>query len=282
MTALTVTIFGSCISRDVFNYIDKNIMVVKTNIQRNAIKSIWSEALPQNLVNDAPGNSSWANRMLRISCLKHLTEVIRTAPTDYIMLDLYEERLPIYQLTIENKTILLPKYGGTEWLVGQLKYNDAKVLNGWDFSDDFLTENVKKTIDYLLQFYKQEQIIINEAYLLKEYIEDNLNICPMPNQSYIDRINLHLEKMYDLVKSFLPNAHIIKMPKNTLAEKYHIWGLANVHAERSFYEYVAESVGVIAGFNKTNSQEGLYLCRDRENSIRKELLLLLAQNRSAK
>lgn len=280
MSAYTITVFGSCISRDVFNYIDKNIMVVKTNIQRNAIKSIWSDALPQYLIADAPNNTSWANRMLRISCLKHFTDVIRSEPSDYIMLDLYEERLPIYNINIENKTILLPKYGATEWLVEHFKFGDIKTLNCWDFSDDFLIKNVKTTIDFLLQFYKQEQIIINEAYLLKEFIDDDLSIGFMPNHGYIDKINLHLEKMYAILKSFLPEAHIIKMPTNTLAEKYHIWGLANVHAERSFYEYVAESVGVIAGYNKTNTQEGLYLCQNRENQMRKELLQMLEQNRS--
>lgn len=274
MNLTTVTILGSCVSRDVFNLRQDRYSVV-LNIQRNSIKTLYGNALdfPEEVYNCA-GNG-WNARMLKYNAQKEIPGILAEKPSDYIVIDLVEDRFNIASFAYNGKDIMMPHYLGFQKFVesltdgdGNTPFENFKSIPPESLGEDFLNDCIEKAATLLTKIYRQEQIIINEFMLLERYADNDLKLCEYPNRPGIGKMNAHLRTMYEKLEKALPRAHVIKMPQNTLGDPNHLWGLAYSHAEKSFYEYVLSCIDIITRADHFSTLEKMYAMQSRENLLR--------------
>lgn len=274
----SVTIWGSCVSRDIFNQRQDRYSVY-LNIQRNSVKTIYGNALDlDERMYDCAGNG-WNARMLKYNAEKSVPSILSQKPTDYILIDLVDDRFNLASFLYKGKQIYIPYYLGFEKLVDFLKtqenefpFENLVSLSLDKLSESFLDEGIARAAELLKKIYRQDQIIINEFYLLSRYVDAELNLCEYPNQAGIGKMNAHLHVMYEKLEKALPEARIIRMPEHTLGEPNHLWGLASTHAEKSYYAYVLDCMDVLCGFSMFNTTDKMCAVQSRENLLRLRML----------
>lgn len=104
MNKINVSIWGSCISRDIFNFDFEKLFQVKTYINFNSIISQMSEPYfqtPQNIEH----KSRWFSKIIATDVNKNAIDLIQSDESDYIILDLVSERLQLLKVCEDNKNV---------------------------------------------------------------------------------------------------------------------------------------------------------------------------------
>lgn len=95
--------------------------------------------------------------------------------------------------------------------------------------------------------YKPENIIVMENKMVHYYTDGNAFFSL--NRDF-SKENDMLEEMYTYFAEKCKGCHIIKMPYNVYADKYHIWGVSDLHYCLEYYEYAAECIQIITRESK--------------------------------
>ena len=113
----TINIHGSCISRDVFEFITDEPIRFKEYIARHSMISAVSNSLNFNeeQINISNLESKFQRRMVLNDLNKTLFEKIRNNKSDYMLIELLEERFSILDtnnsfITYSNEFVLSNKY----------------------------------------------------------------------------------------------------------------------------------------------------------------------------
>ena len=147
---ITISILGSCVSRDIFSHLSQERYKVVNNIQRNPIETLNTE--PLNIDDEIIKNFSiWNQRVLKMNFEKTVFQSLKEVRSDYIVIDLYDERYPIYELTNSmGKKTLVAKYINTETIIDKVveKYGvTSKVIS---INND-LNQMMKDSLDYFIE-----------------------------------------------------------------------------------------------------------------------------------
>lgn len=234
---LVINIFGSCVTRDMLEY-DRNNFRVGEYIARESIVSFLSNPISFK-EKDIQLTSVFQRKQLIQDLEKSGLAQFRSNPGNLLIIDFIEERFDIGRIqgsyiTISNEFIQSRIYSSKSYR----KYN-KKI---WHNQVYFRLQNIKKYIRYfaqsLLSIYDQKQIIIHEVYMADQYIDETGCICSFTENYlfYNKKINQILEYMYYYLKIELPDAHIISLGNNYVADKTHKWGLAPMHFQKEYYE----------------------------------------------
>ena len=277
---ITISILGSCVSRDIFSHLSQERYKVVNNIQRNPIETLNTE--PLNIDDEIIKNFSiWNQRVLKMNFEKTVFKSLKEVRSDYIVIDLYDERYPIYELTNSmGKKTLVAKYINTETIIDKVveKYGvTSKVILINNNLDQTLKESLDYYIENILNIYPIDRVVINEAYLLENYIDNLLHINNYPESAnkYRILVNKKLNILYDYIENKMQGCHIIKMPTNTFGSENHIWGLNNVHPEPAFYSYALNCMDIITKNNFSFNLEGAYKEQCKNNLLKKKMIELI-------
>lgn len=217
-------ILGSCVTRDIFNFIDESEQQVVDYFARTTIPSIVSSPILLE-EKDINLNSPFQRRLIMRDFNKSIFNVLENTEFDYLIIDLYDERFDLFQ--IEDSFITFSNEFSNSGL--EKDFNGVKVennLKNWEAACKIFAEK-------LLEVVPIEKIIIHEVYETKKYLEDNKKK-KFDIKMNIRQKNIISKKRYKIFKKMI-KAKVVKGRKNLIANPKHQWGLTPIHFVDEYY-----------------------------------------------
>lgn len=99
MKKISIDIFGSCVSRDIFNYIDQQDfgLVLKHYFARSSIFSLYAKPLKY-LEKDLQNESSFQKRMVVNDLSKKTIDLLQNDHSKYLLIDFVDERFNLLKI----------------------------------------------------------------------------------------------------------------------------------------------------------------------------------------
>ncbi len=230
----TVSIHGSCITRDVFNYITNENIKIKNYIARQSILS--SVSIPIKCSDDELKlESNFQKNVVLTDINKLLFRKLESNKSKFFIIDLIDERFRIvkYKQSILTYSNELKR---SEFLRGK-KY---EIINKFNIEDSLIEESINNYICKLLTIYNERSIIIHEAYFLNKYkaLNDKIKLFDDNIIKSNDMYNNFLNKCYSCIKKKIPNAYVVNISRYYLADEKNRWGLEPYHYNENYYKDV--------------------------------------------
>lgn len=246
--SISISIFGSCVSRDLFEYDkEKKISLCQYVARQSLISAVSAPLKQENLVLSL--DSNFQKRMVEMDLLKTAFEYLKSKPSDYLIIDLIDERFPLVcfngsYFTASNEGV--KGYG----LFNSLKKLHKKITNGGLFIE---SNNVDEYIDIfckkLNELYTNDRIIIHRALLVDYYTDKNGKTVEFKKNHIKNnkQVNSILNYMYDALVAKLPGVAVIDEMAKTTGDESHKWGLAPMHYQENYYLRVLKRLSKITG-----------------------------------
>lgn len=244
---MKLSIFGSCVSRDILEMPSNNFITLKSYIARQSVVSSVSKPIDIP-IDDIKLESNFQKKMVYNDIAKKTFEILSSDESEFLLLDLVDERLKLVRcngtiITYSNEIqasqyISDPKFVNLEMRKSVLSryflQDDLKDLDG--YLDMFLSEIIK--------IYKEENIILHKAYMLDSYISsDNaINSFTLYNLKNNKKINDKLRYMYEYIENKMTNCKVIDICYKYKACENHKWGLSPMHYEEAYYKECIEII----------------------------------------
>lgn len=239
-----ISIFGSCVSRDLLEYGNKEMLELKTYIARQSIISAVSKPLNCNIEN-VKLESNFQRKQVYGDMVKNSFDLLGNDDSEFLIIDLIDER---FSLIKHNDTILTYS---NELMISEYIGNIVKLKRKTNKHYYLFKKNKKNAMvddvnmnfyldefsDRILKIYKCDNIIIHKAKMLNYYKNISGEIKLFPKNYLISnkKINDILDYMYDYLIYKLPNAIVIDMCDDFSADESHRWGLAPMHYQKEYY-----------------------------------------------
>jgi hypothetical protein len=243
MSVKTISIHGSCITRDTLAINENRNLKLKLYIARHCIISAISEAFnikeDDKYINNI--KSTFQKNMVLNDLNKTLFESLKSNKSDFLIIDLLDERFSI--VDVMGKYIT---YSNEFKSSNMHEYIGGNIIKKVDLDDELISNYMNVYIDKILEIYDEENIIINKVYHLDKYIDNYGNIVNFnDNILRVNKINNKvLDKHYYYLENRLKKSKFIDITKNYLADSNQKWGLAPYHYE---YKYYKDSLDIIKG-----------------------------------
>lgn len=284
----SISIYGSCASRDVFSLTQDKHFELKAYIARQSIISAVAPRIPEGALS-LHNPSSFRQRAVECDLQKTAFEMLRQSKSDYLLIDLIDERFPLLPLfgsyvTASNEfyEIVPAQYRSTNSV-------DKHIENGKLYLGPVCTESaIQAFCERLQEIYRCDQVILHQAMFVDRYWSDtNRSYATLSTQEresngtvkgiyqgirakangfilkfgrkkrfakhYLasnHRLNAILETMYSRIQFYLPGVHVIRELDGIAADENHKWGLAPMHYEQDYYRRVLSRLYEIAGLPK--------------------------------
>lgn len=242
-----ISIFGSCVSRDVFRVAPSEQFELKTYIARQSVQSAISA--PCNLrKEDIKLESDFQKNMVWHDVCKDTFTVLSSDGSNYLMIDLIDERFLLRRkgdslLTVSSEAKqsgILSKLGGE---------NCSRLIRGDEYflGEKRVYDDVVIFANRLRTIYQESNIIIHQAYFVKQYIDKigRLQSFPYNKQQEGEKLNKLLRYMYQALREALPNAAVIDISQKFYASEKHMWGLDSCHYEDSYYVEIMKQMKML-------------------------------------
>ncbi|WP_252247355.1 DUF6270 domain-containing protein [Clostridium sp. ZBS4] len=244
-----ISIFGSCVSRDIFEFDKLNRFNINTYIARQSIVSAVSKPIECNIEN-IKLKSKFQREAVYNDFKKNIFEKFKNDKSEYLLIDLIDERFKILRY----------KYKGIKSIVtysASLQESDyiEKIVyipkKRWGFANKKYYIGFKKLEIYLDKFckrilaiYEPEKIIIHRCKMCNYYTNSKGAISRFP-LNYIKNnrsVNELLNYMYDYLEKRIPEAKVIDISDNYYADENHKWGLSPMHYQKEYYQDVLKEL----------------------------------------
>ena len=234
---IRLSVFGSCVTRDILTFDAENRTELENYIAR---QSVISAVCPKIGVNESEINlsSPFQRRMVLCDMNKTAFEILGGRKSDFIILDLIDERFPLKTvgdsfLTVSNefRLSLGEKYKHCPDLYK--KVTASGLYAGRNKADKY----VKEFCERLTDIYPGNRIILHRALTADRYINKNGETTPFASDIIKNNseTNAVLNKMYDMIVKTVPSVHEIVCDTEILSDENHRWGLAPVHYTDGYY-----------------------------------------------
>ena len=240
---ISISIFGSCVSRDIFNFDLKKKFQVKTYVARQSIVSAVSEPILCN-IDDINLKSKFQREAVYNDFVKETFNKFKNDESDYLMIDLIDERFKIAKYDYNGVNSFVT-YSALLDESGYLKNPNIvsrkrKVIPWKEYyiDDKKLSYYMDIFCEKVLSIFKSENIIIHKGKMLNFYKDKNGNIVKFPSNYILNnrKVNDMLNYMYDYLEGRFSNCSVMDFCDEYCAEEGHVWGLAPMHYQKEYYE----------------------------------------------
>ena len=238
-----ISIFGSCVSRDILNLDYRKNFNLKTYIARQSIVSSVSKPVPFD-INEINLSSKFQREAVYHDFIKDTFTRLKNDGSKYLIIDLIDERFDIVKYNYENIDTLITfsaqLYGsGYIKKPNFIKYKKRKLLReAYYLNDKKLDYYLEKFSNNILTIFHSENIIINKCMMLN-YYKDKFGNKSKFNINHIinnRKVNDRLEYMYKFLEKKFKNCFVMDFCNEYCADENHIWGLAPMHYQKEYYE----------------------------------------------
>ena len=232
IAAKKISIFGSCVSRDVLEYdADKRFSLV-TYIARQSMVS--SVSPPVKFSEEELKNASpFKRRAVAHDLKKDVFTCLQSDGSEYLLLDLIDERFR------------LAKFRGSVVTVSN-EFTESQIASGLrlktymkNVKNPFVLRKVDEFCRRIREIYPQEKIILQKALFLdRYYTKDGHETRPFPGYILANNkvVNAQLERLYARVLKNIPGAYVIDLCGKYQCHEAHKWGLSPYHYEAAYYQ----------------------------------------------
>ena len=244
----SISIYGSCVSRDVFALAQDQRFELKAYVARQSMLSAVSPKIPKDALS-LHNPSSFRQRAVEYDLQKTAFQVLRENKSDFLLIDLIDERFPLLPLFGSYVTASNEFYESVPEQYRSVASVQKCLKNGKLYLGNICAEaGVQEFCLRLSEIYNPEQIIIHYATFTDQYLSKSGKQTSFAKHylSANHRINSILDVMYNRLACYLPGAHIIRETDGVLADENHKWGLAPMHYEVDYYRRVLARLYEIA------------------------------------
>jgi hypothetical protein len=224
------SIWGSCVSRDVFRVLGQDACVVEY-LARSSLHSRYSPALPENVLSRVPDLASkFQQRMVR-------NDVCKTGLTlqaDCLIVDLIDERFRVLAIgnTLVTDSNEMRKSGLVTLLSARLAFarGSEQDYAGFQRSADQLARELAEA---------SMPLILHEAYLAT-HLQNTNDVQPFPESQagQNEAVNTRLQRYYRILADTCSPRMTVRVPEElTMADANHTWGAAPYHYIAPYYQY---------------------------------------------
>ena len=232
MSPLSVLIFGSSVSHDVFNFDKENKYKLINYFARSSIASLYSPAVMNNNLVDCL-DSSFQKNIVTYDLKKTFVEEIGLIDFDVLLLDLIDERFDLFVFQDGSICTLSSELVST----GFLQHHDGEVVkSGSDKHFKLWEQGWSSFVNHLSILGVLDRVRVQKTFWCSKdevgaYYDNN----------GIDIANNYLEKLYLTIQEDLsPNQFVVPSKINLLGSVNHKWGKSPFHYISNYYEEVLE------------------------------------------
>lgn len=231
----TISIFGSCVSRDLFEFDKQKSFKIKKYFARCSVISAVADAIDIDIDN-IKLDSPFQKRQVVADFRKEIWDEFSVTPSDYLMIDFIDERFDIGKykdsyFTISNEFRMSHFPDNYETIKRQVVagefYLGGKKIS--EFLDEF--------IEQICQYYSAEKIILHKAKMSYYYLTKKKYLKKF-SPTYLKfnkEFNQLLDYMYSYIEKKLIGCISVDCSKDCYADENHKWGLAPMHYEKNYY-----------------------------------------------
>ncbi len=248
----SLSIYGSCVSRDILAICNDTKFDLSAYIARQSVLSAVSQSIPVGTIplhNDSP----FRVRMVKSDLEKDAFEILKASKSDYLLLDLIDERFPLLSLFGSYITASPEFYESAPEQCRSAKKLEKYIRDGQLYLDDCCAEELlEKFCTRLKEIYKPEQIILHHAVMVDAYYSKSGQLKSFePSKIHQNHhMNKIMDVMFSRMLSYLSGAHVIQECDGIAADENHKWGLSAMHYRREYYERVLARLYEIAGLQR--------------------------------
>lgn len=243
----TISIFGSCVSRDMFPA-DQEKYQVQQYVSFTSPMSIYQPAGDRHIeteeLADFQNATNFMKRCLMLDHNKESMQYLGARISDYLLLDLADIRLKLLKYDGGNVTTFVNSVLLNAELFKE-RFGDYELHSPLTFSEEEWNSCIDWFCEQLQKLYGTNNIILHEFYMAEEYWDKSQQIKRFAENYEVPQINAMLRRMYDRCKARLEGCHIIRMPEHVLADAFQKWGLHPMHFHEYYYEYAYEALQLI-------------------------------------
>lgn len=248
LPSILVSIFGSCVSRDLLEYDAARNVKLDLYFARQSIVSAVSAEVPINF-EEINLQSNFQKRQIFFDFNKTAFQKLQESMSDYLFLDLVDERFSLVKIRnsyVTGSATLFESGVVAEGAptVDKEEYVDEYGNNSYRVEGIDIRVYMDRFCDRILERYKSEKIILHVVRGAEYYYDANGNIQKFePNTAgYFKRLNRMWSFMYDYLYQKLNGCIHVDISSGYLADEKHVWGLSPIHFQREYYERVLEEI----------------------------------------
>lgn len=273
-----ISIYGCCVSRDGFSrhendggyIVEKYIQSISPFLTSKPQKE--KDDIFADLVNNLDGLPNFYKKLLRLEHSGEAFDYFIQQKSDWLILDNGPFR---YELYAPDATHL--DDGMTDSILTLVKNKCARQIQGteletiskcsktdplsWD--EAIFVKYTQTFLKRLLSQYRQEEIILVRVENVVSCISEN-DVHIYKNLQACIKENARMQKAWEIMRTMLPEAHVIDLPITTVGNLHHKWGASGLHYADEYYEYFLRAVDIITQERLPLKQEREKLCQLQE------------------
>lgn len=268
---LKINVIGSCVCRDLFEFFPQGIIQCNSDYRFFSPASIISKntllALKQSDLKTVKKykqyNSNWFRNNIIIDFNKTYGETLALKPSDFLIIDLADSRMRLLELSQNEKSCLVTfsdsfkkHYDRSIKRMFRNKTH-SNIIDWWDISFDEWDQIIKEYVQFLLKFYKQNQVILIKTAASKEYLDEEnrlLPFCSFDDLKTIYSSEVLFPKLCSFFVKYCPNCNVVEFPKIFIGDSRHKWGINPFHYDQLVYKHLANSILEIIDKNHVNQE----------------------------
>lgn len=231
-----IAIIGSCVSRDILNIENSNKYFLPCEyIPRSSLAS-WFSSQPFDDNYTEKLQSDFQRRVVRTDILKQQIKKLTDANADIILIDLIDERFDLIK-TDSGLCTLSDELRST----GVLRNLQCNTIRSG--SNEFISlwiEGWKKMLHFFINKQNIKNVYLNKVYWANQ-TKSGENF--ISTKERIESQNRFLDKLYDVIKAYLPERQIIEFNRDIfIGADEHRWGKSPFHYVESYYATAFEEL----------------------------------------
>ncbi|WP_264309824.1 DUF6270 domain-containing protein [Pseudomonas putida] len=229
-------IYGSCVSRDIFNLKESRNFKLTGYFARSSMASLCSE--PYNntaALNRIP--SAFQRRMVAYDFSKELiTSAHALAKAHTVLIDLIDERFDLIALPTGH----IITYSSELTASGLLDEKGAQgfrvIPHGSDEHRALWLQGMHLLFEALKNHNKLDRVIVNKVFWASKFEQESDSSFPVTSAA-VDKANRELEWMYEQLGNELDDSQFLHFePELLTADAFHRWGASPFHYCERYYQ----------------------------------------------
>ena len=247
MTApVRVAIFGSCVSRDLFE--DPALRPTLAHYaSRSSVISVVAEPVPLS-EEEVPLDSAYQRRAVVADFNKTFFPDLRALAPDWLVIDLIDERFNVLRTAGSFVTESSAFQGAGLAGLERLSFSTVRRLT--DEAERLFDAAAESFVERVTQIVPAERVILHRGLWLTRYRRGELlEDFPEPRLTYARRNNEALGRQYDLLQGMLGgDIHVIGPELDRHVADYgHKWALEPFHYEQAYNDAAVHTLREITG-----------------------------------
>lgn len=276
--AVQVDIFGSCVCRDIFRYVDNEKYQVNRCISNIPITSLYEESVQvsKDFLESAK-LTQYEKKMLRILMRRNTVSLLEKSEANVLIMDLANEFMERWEVAIGERTISLavPEEREAEYeaFFGKQPFSIVKKYSMLEMDMESVEACLKQFAESIVKSpenqmgYEEKNIIVIESLYTPDILGNDGNIHGHDKKYKLHEYNEWLRRAYLILYKYIQDCKVIKLPEFTHSTENHIRGVNPLHYMGDTYEYFKQALDVLNKYSYVNNVDNLYKEKSLKNRI---------------